>query len=325
MLVPRRLLPQLCGGAALPLWLALVSICLAVAPAAVLADAPPYQTVNSAPIRNSWYGRKSTSCVGSPVRSYAPYDSLCFDSEIENFSMFANCSADGLWVTVRTFHGIGCDQSTLWEVAYGSATSDSCISVYDTASPPNFLGSMQAVCPVPGLVSTVTVQDIRPTVFVPKTELLVPFALSSVDPVVNGSYAVIWKDINQDGRPDLVSLASGEGSVVWYENLGVPKDAPLTAVRWRPHLIARLLRPIYASFADVDGDNVLDIVVATDFNVPPKNASLKEGAIYWFRQRGPDNWQQFYIGQVQGAHRSQWQEHSGEGKGTAMGMEGASC
>ncbi len=229
------------------------------------------------PIQWSFFGFGSGSCIGTPVAQYAPMNGVCFNSVVDNMSLRVNCTSDGQFITFHSFRSLGCDPTMAWQKAHGPATSDSCIPVYDTQSPPTFLGSAQGVCPLPGLKSTVTVQDLRSTAFVPETPLLIPFSLSTIDPEVNGSYALLTKDINQDGRPDLVSLASGGGSVIWYENLSVPKDAPLTAVRWKPHFIAQLSGPIYASFADFDSDGVLDIVIATQYNVPPTNNSLTEG------------------------------------------------
>ena len=44
---------------------------------------------------------------------------------------------------------------------------------------------------------------------------------------LNGGYQVVVSDLNRDGKPDLVALASGAPELVWFENPG-----------WQRHVIA---------------------------------------------------------------------------------------
>src|SRR5574341_184238 len=44
---------------------------------------------------------------------------------------------------------------------------------------------------------------------------------------LRGGYQVVATDINRDGKPDLIALASGMNELVWFENPG-----------WRRHALA---------------------------------------------------------------------------------------
>jgi len=44
---------------------------------------------------------------------------------------------------------------------------------------------------------------------------------------LKGGYQVVAADLNHDGRPDLIALASGLTELVWYENPG-----------WQRHVLA---------------------------------------------------------------------------------------
>src|SRR6186997_1440484 len=66
---------------------------------------------------------------------------------------------------------------------------------------------------------------------------------------LNGGYQVVAADLNRDGRPDLIAIATGLQTLTWYENPS-----------WTPHVLAAGLRaPINAAAHDVDGDGVPEI------------------------------------------------------------------
>lgn len=44
---------------------------------------------------------------------------------------------------------------------------------------------------------------------------------------LRGGYQVVVADLNHDGKPDLIALASGMSELVWYENRG-----------WQRHVLA---------------------------------------------------------------------------------------
>ena len=72
---------------------------------------------------------------------------------------------------------------------------------------------------------------------------------------LKGGYQVIAADLNKDGKPDLIALASGMDELVWFENPG-----------WQRHVLARgLKRTINLAVLDTDGDGIPEILVAHEF------------------------------------------------------------
>jgi hypothetical protein len=79
---------------------------------------------------------------------------------------------------------------------------------------------------------------------------------------LKGGYQLVAADLNQDGRPDLIALASGLDELVWYENPG-----------WQRHVITRGLVQMI-NLAVFDSKTIL---LADHFsNNPPKS----EGRVY---------------------------------------------
>jgi hypothetical protein len=90
--------------------------------------------------------------------------------------------------------------------------------------------------------------------------LLLAWALPHFQPQtiaedLRGGYQVVAVDLNHDGKPDLIALASGMDELVWYENPS-----------WQRHVIARgLKRMINLAAMDTDGDGVPELLVAHEF------------------------------------------------------------
>ena len=77
-----------------------------------------------------------------------------------------------------------------------------------------------------------------------------------IDSGLTGGYQVIVADMNHDGRPDIIALASGLSELRWYENPG-----------WRRHVIVGGIKtPINAAAYDVDGDGIPEIALAHGFD-----------------------------------------------------------
>jgi FG-GAP-like repeat/FG-GAP repeat len=79
---------------------------------------------------------------------------------------------------------------------------------------------------------------------------------------LKGGYQVVVADLNHDGKPDLIALASGLTELVWYENPG-----------WQRHVIAGgFSHMINCAVVPVKGDPIPDIVLASEFANQAKNS-----------------------------------------------------
>jgi len=88
------------------------------------------------------------------------------------------------------------------------------------------------------------------------------FAENTVTDVLKGGYQVVVADLNHDGKPDLIALASGLTELVWFENPG-----------WQRHVIAGgLNHMINCAVVAAKGDPVPEIVLATEFANQAKNS-----------------------------------------------------
>ena len=80
---------------------------------------------------------------------------------------------------------------------------------------------------------------------------------------LRGGYQVVVADLNHDGRPDLIALASGMHELVWFENPG-----------WQRHVLAsgvnRMINCVVAGN---------EIVLASEFNNEAKNSAGVVGVL----------------------------------------------
>jgi len=89
---------------------------------------------------------------------------------------------------------------------------------------------------------------------------------------LRGGYQVVVADLNRDGKPDLIALASGMPELVWFENPG-----------WQRHVIA-------SNFTQMINCVVLNsgsgpkIVLASGFS----NEAAKSPGNVWLLEPGPD-------------------------------------
>lgn len=80
---------------------------------------------------------------------------------------------------------------------------------------------------------------------------------------LKGGYQLIATDVNKDGKPDLVALASGMKDLYWFENPG-----------WQRHVLAAgLNRMINTAPLDTDGDGIPEFLVAHEFANVAKNST----------------------------------------------------
>ena len=77
---------------------------------------------------------------------------------------------------------------------------------------------------------------------------------------LKGGYQVVVADLNRDGKPDLIALASGLNDLVWFEN-----------PTWQRHVLAaNQTRMINCTVVDAGGK--LQIVLASEFQNEAKNS-----------------------------------------------------
>ncbi len=120
---------------------------------------------------------------------------------------------------------------------------------------------------------------------------------------LKGGYQVIAYDINHDGKPDLVALASGMTELVWFENPG-----------WQRHVIAsNLPHMINCALWDIDGDGIPEIVVAYEFSM---DASKSAGIVALLEHQGDPRqpWKVTEIDRLPTSHRLRWANIDGSGK-----------
>ena len=119
---------------------------------------------------------------------------------------------------------------------------------------------------------------------------------------LTGGYQVVISDINRDGKPDLIALASGMKELVWFENPG-----------WQRHVLVRnMSRPINCAAWDIDGDGIPEIALAHEFSNDPANST---GVLSLLRHRGDPSqlWEMTEIDRLSTSHRLRWMDIDGNG------------
>lgn len=120
---------------------------------------------------------------------------------------------------------------------------------------------------------------------------------------LKGGYQVVIADLNHDGRPDIIALASGMPDLVWYEN-----------PTWERHVIASgFSRMINCAAWDTDGDGIPEIVLASGLDNQAKNSA---GIVSLLRHEGDPRgpWKATEIDRLTTSHRLRWADIYGNGK-----------
>src|SRR4051812_42577643 len=108
------------------------------------------------------------------------------------------------------------------------------------------------------LVVATAILLVPPTTGTPPTEMHVAagFRSHTIATGLEGGYQVVIADLNRDGRPDVIALASDLSELRWYQNPG-----------WEPHvLVAGIHDPINTAAFDTDGDGVPEVALAHGFS-----------------------------------------------------------
>ena len=124
-----------------------------------------------------------------------------------------------------------------------------------------------------------------------------------MDTGLRGGYMVTVADLNHDGRPDVVAVASQLRDLLWYEN-----------PTWTRHVVASgFTGMINVAAHDVDGDGVPELALAHGFSMNP---STSAGVITLLTHLGdPTNpWIAKEIDRLPTTHRIRWADVDGNGR-----------
>jgi hypothetical protein len=131
----------------------------------------------------------------------------------------------------------------------------------------------------------------------------VRFAEHTIATGLKGGYQVVIADLNHDGKPDIIALASGMPDLVWYEN-----------PTWERHVIVSgFSRMINCAAWDTDGDGIPEIALASGFDNQAKNST---GIVSLLRHEGDPRgtWKATEIDRLTTSHRLRWANIYGNGK-----------
>lgn len=118
-----------------------------------------------------------------------------------------------------------------------------------------------------------------------------------------GGYQVVVSDVNHDGKPDLIAVASGMHELIWFENPG-----------WQRHVIVgNISRPINCAAWDIDGDGIPDIALAHEFSNDPAGSP---GIVSLLKHKGDplQPWEMIEIDRLPSSHRLRWLDVDGNGQ-----------
>lgn len=128
------------------------------------------------------------------------------------------------------------------------------------------------------------------------------FTAHTIATELRGGYQTLVVDLNKDGKPDIIALASNLPDLVWFENPG-----------WQRHVLAGgFTGLINVAAFDVDKDGVPELAVASGFTMSPKTST----GIVSILTHGADltaPWTVKEIDRVPTAHRLRWIDPDGSG------------
>jgi hypothetical protein len=119
---------------------------------------------------------------------------------------------------------------------------------------------------------------------------------------LKGGYQVVAADLNKDGKPDLIALASGMTELVWFENPG-----------WQRHVLATgISRAINIAVSEPGPDGIPVIVLAQEFSMDPrKSPGIVSVLTHGGDPRQP--WTTAEIDRLPTSHRLRWADIDGSG------------
>ncbi len=120
---------------------------------------------------------------------------------------------------------------------------------------------------------------------------------------LRGGYQVVIADLNHDGKPDIIALASGIKELNWFEN-----------PTWTRHVIINNgTRMINCAAYDTDGDGIPEIALAQEFANDPRQSS---GIVSILKHKGDPTqvWEATEIDRLPSSHRLRFADIFGNGK-----------
>jgi hypothetical protein len=118
-----------------------------------------------------------------------------------------------------------------------------------------------------------------------------------------GGYKVAAVDIDRDGKPDIVGLATTPSCLAWYRN-----------PTWERHILTSGAKEfIDLAPLDIDGDGRTDLAIADEFGMSRTNAG---GLVHWLQcpQDPTQEWTLHTIGAEPTSHRLRWADIDGDGR-----------
>jgi hypothetical protein len=124
-----------------------------------------------------------------------------------------------------------------------------------------------------------------------------------IEKSIPGGYRVVVADMNRDGRPDIIGLSGRGAELYWYEN-----------PTWERHVITGgRTRMISVAAADIDGDGIPELALATHFGQTDESS---EGRVFHLHHQGDprEPWQITEFDRIPTAHRLAFADIDGDGK-----------
>ncbi len=116
-------------------------------------------------------------------------------------------------------------------------------------------------------------------------------------------YKVAVVDIDRDGKPDIVGLATTPSCLAWYKN-----------PTWEKHILTSGAKEfIDLAPQDIDGDGRTDLAIADDFGMSRTSSG---GLVHWLQcpQDPTQEWPTHTIGAEPTSHRLRWADLDGDGR-----------
>ena len=131
----------------------------------------------------------------------------------------------------------------------------------------------------------------------------VEFREHLIEAKIPGGYAVLVRDLNKDGRLDVIGLTSRITELAWYQNPD-----------WQRHvLVAGMNGLVNMAAHDLDGDGFPELALESEFSMV---AAKSQGVVWLLKHQGDPRqaWQARKIDALTTSHHLGWADVDGDGK-----------